>query len=178
VLKRALPRGFTLIELMIALAVLAFVLLIAYPTFVTLLANLRVRSVADGVLSGLQQARSEALKRNMAVTFSLDPASGVGGGWQLRLPDNTVLQSKASAEGGLVEVMMAGGNADIVFDNLGRRLLPVAPPAVLDVDVSNPGVDACETAGGSVRCLRVTVPVGGGVRLCDPRRPAGDPQAC
>lgn len=177
-LRQAWPRGFTLIELMIAIAVLAFVLLIAYPTFVTLLANLRVRAVADSVLSGLQQARSEALRRNMAVTFRFDPASGVGGGWELRLPNNTLVQATSSAEGGLVEAQMAGGNADIVFDNLGRRLLPVAPPAVLDIDISNPNVAACELAGGSVRCLRVTVPVGGGVRLCDPRRPAGDPQAC
>jgi len=177
-LRRAFTRGFTLVELMVAIALLAFLLLIAYPGFVTMLANLRVRAVGDGVLSGLQYARGEALKRNMEITFRLDPVTGVGGGWQVVLPDTTVIQQKSAAEGGAVEAQMAGGNVDVVFNNLGRRSQPAAPPANLDIDITNPGVAACETAGGSIRCLRVTVALGGEVRLCDPRRPAGDPQAC
>lgn len=177
-LRRAGARGFTLIELMVTIALLAFLLLLAYPGFVTMLANLRVRSVADGVLSGLQYARGEALKRNMDIAFRIDPGTGVGGGWQVVLPDNTVIQRKSAAEGGAVEAQMAGGNVDVVFNNLGRRSQPAAPPARLDIDITNPGVAACETAGGSIRCLRVTVALGGEVRLCDPRRPAGDPQAC
>lgn len=176
-LKRATPCGFTLVELMVTIALLAFLLLVAYPTFATMLANLRVRAVADGVLSGLQYARGEALKRNQSITFRFDPASGVGGGWQVLLPDTTLIQQQ-SAAGGAVEAGMTGGNVDIVFDNLGRRLLPAAPPATLGIDITNPGVAACETAGGSIRCLRVTVALGGGLRLCDPRRPVGDPQAC
>lgn len=177
-LKSGSARGFTLIEMMVAIALLAFLLLITYPGFVTMLANLRVRAVADGVLSGLQYARTEALKRNMEITFRFDPVSGVGGGWQVLLPDLTVIQQKSAADGGAVEAMVAGGNVDIVFDNLGRRILPASPPAVVAIDITNPGVDNCEGAGGSIRCLRVTVAVGGEVRLCDPRRPAGDPQAC
>lgn len=176
-LNKGLPKGFTLVELMVTIALLAFLLLIAYPGFVTMLANLRVRSVADGVLSGLQYARGEALKRNMEITFRIDPVSGVGGGWQVLLPDATVIQQKSAAEGGGVEAQMNGGNVDIVFENLGRRSLPAAPPATLDIDITNPSVDTCEPAG-SIRCLRVTVALGGEVRLCDPRRPAGDPQAC
>lgn len=171
------PRGFTLIELMVTIALLTFLLTIAYPGFVAMLANLRVRSVADGVLSGLQHARGEALKRNQEVTFRFDPATGVGGGWQVLLPDTTAIQSKAAAEGGAVEAQMAGGNVDVVFDNLGRRSQPAAPPAVLNIDITHPTVAACEPAG-SVRCLRVTVALGGEVRLCDPRRSSGDPQAC
>lgn len=177
-LRQAFTRGFTLVEVMVAIALLAFLLLIAYPGFVTMLANLRVRAVADGVLSGLQYARGEALKRNLDITFRLDPATGVGGGWQVELPDTTLIQQKSAAEGGAVEAQMVGGNVDVVFNNLGRRSLPVAPPANLDIDITNPGVAACETAGGSIRCLRVTVALGGEVRLCDPRRPVGDPQAC
>lgn len=175
---RGFFRGFTLVELMVTIALLAFLLLLAYPGFVTMLANLRVRAVADGVLSGLQYARGEALKRNMEITFRIDPNNGVGGGWQVALPDATVIQQKSAAEGGAVEAQMVGGNVDIVFDNLGRRSLPAAPPATLDIDITNPGVDACELNGGSIRCLRVTVALGGEVRLCDPHRPVGDPQAC
>jgi type IV fimbrial biogenesis protein FimT len=171
-------HGFTLIELMIAITLLALLLIAAFPAFTTMLSNLRVRSVADGVLSGLQYARGEALKRNMEITFRIDPVTGVGGGWQVALPDNTLIQSKSAAEGGAVEAVINGGNVDIVFDNLGRRSAPAVPPARVDIDITNPAVSNCEGAGGSVRCLRVTVALGGEVRLCDPRRPAGDPQAC
>jgi len=169
-------RGFTLIEAMVTIALLGFLLLVGLPAFTTMLANLRVRAVSDGVLSGIQFARAEALKRNQNMTFRLDPLTGVGGGWQVLLPDGTMIQSKSAAEGGAVQVALATADTEIVFDNLGQRLLPAAP-ARLNVDVSNPGVGNCEPVG-SVRCLRITVSIGGEARLCDPRRAAGDPQAC
>jgi len=159
-------RGFSLIELMVAITLLAFLLLLGLPTFTTMISNLRVRSVSDSVLSGIQSARMEALKRNASIVFELDPVTGVGGGWKVYPTGNNadVLHSKAGSEGGAVQVAMDTG----------------APNAtgVLDVDVSNPGVGSCEDMGGSVRCLRVTVSLGGGTRLCDPNRTTGDPQAC
>lgn len=170
-------RGFTLIEVIIIIALIGLLLVAGLPAFTTMLSNLRVRSVSDGVLSGLQFARTEALKRNLNVTFRLDPLTGVGGGWQVLLPDLTVIQSKSAAEGGAVLVELAAGT-EIVFNNLGQRLIPDVTTPVLNVNMSNPGVANCETAGGSVRCLRVTVSIGGATRLCDPRRTAPDPQAC
>lgn len=173
------PRGFTLIEVMIAIALVGLLLLAGMPTFATMISNLRVRSVSDSVLSGIQFARTEALKRNQNVTFRLDPLTGVGGGWQVLLPaDNTVLQSKSATEGGTVLVALGTEDTEVVFNNLGRRNFPNPATPVLDVDVSNPGVGSCEAAGGSVRCLRITVTIGGEARLCDPQRPSGDPQAC
>ena len=175
-------RGFTLIEAMIAIALLAFLLLLGLPAFSTMLSNLRVRSVSDSVLSGVQAARTEALKRNLNITFELDPATGIGGGWKVYPTANTadVLQSKSSSEGGNVLVAIDTGATTIEFNNLGRRVLPIVAngTGTLDIDVSNPGVSNCEANGGSVRCLRVTVSIGGETRLCDPNRPTGDPQAC
>lgn len=175
-------RGFSLIELMVAIALLAFLLLLGLPTFATMISNLRVRSVSDSILSGIQNARIEALKRNASITFELDPITGIGGGWKVYPTGNSadVLHSKGGSEGGAVQVALDTGATLIEFNNLGRRTLPVVPNAtgVLDVDVSNPGLGSCEDAGGSVRCLRVTVSLGGETRLCDPNRPTGDPQAC
>lgn len=173
--SRTTARGFTLIEAMIAIALLALLLLVAMPAFMTMISNLRVRSVSESILSGIQVARTEALKRNQVVTFRLDSATG--GGWSVVLADNTVTQAKSASEGGAVEVAVETGATEIVFNNLGRRQLPEAPPAILKVDVSNPDIGSCEPAG-SVRCLRITVGIGGEVRLCDPKRPTGDPQAC
>lgn len=172
------PRGFTLIEVMIAIALVGLLLLAGMPTFATMISNLRVRAVSDSVLNGIQTARTEALKRNLNVTFRLDPLSGVGGGWQVLLPDNTVLQSKSAVEGGAVLVALEPVGTEIVFNNFGRRSLPDATTPMLDVNVSNPGVGNCEAQNGSVRCLRIAVSIGGESRLCDPKRPSGDPQAC
>lgn len=175
-------RGFTLIEVMITITLLAFLLLLALPAFTTMISNLRVRNVSDSVLSGIQSARTEALKRNINISFELDPATGIGGGWKVYPTSNNadVLHSKSSSEGGGVQVALDTGATIIEFNNLGRRVLPAVPNATgtLDVDVSNPGTGACEDTGGSVRCLRVTVSLGGETRLCDPNRPTSDPQAC
>jgi type IV fimbrial biogenesis protein FimT len=175
-------RGFTLIEAMIAIVLLSILLLLGLPSFMTMLSNLRVRSVSDGVLSGIQVARTEALKRNLNITFQLDPLTGVGGGWRVYPTNDTtnILQSKSTNAGGAVLVAMAAGATELEFNNLGRRILPVVTngTGTLDIDVSNPGYGACEASSGPVRCLRITVSIGGETRLCDPNRTTGDPQAC
>lgn len=66
-------RGFTLIELMVTLAVAAILLSIATPSFITLIENNRATSAANDVLASLQFARSEAVKR--AASVSLCPSS-------------------------------------------------------------------------------------------------------
>lgn len=179
-LNRHIQCGFTLIEAMVAVALVSFVLLVGLPAFANMVSNLRVRSVSDSVLSGIQAARIEALKRNIGITFELDPVSGVGGGWRVYPTGNSadVLHSKGSSEGGEVLVGLDTGDTQILFGRLGQRTYPDAATPVLAVDISNPNFDLCEAAGGSVRCLRVAVSIGGESRLCDPKRPTGDPQAC
>jgi type IV fimbrial biogenesis protein FimT len=175
--------GFTLVELIITIALVALVLTMGLPAFMNMLTNLRVRAVADSVLAGAQVARTEALKRNRNLAFRLDAATG--GAWTVGEVDTsnniiTTLQSRSAGDGGTVSVAMTpGGTTQVIFNNLGRRVLPT--PAAVDImaiDVTSPAAGTCEHGGGRVRCLRVTVSIGGEVRLCDPKRPTGDPQAC
>ena len=60
-------RGFTLIELMVGLAVMSILLLVAVPSFSNLLAEQRLRQVSQELRSTLALARSEAVKRNQSV---------------------------------------------------------------------------------------------------------------
>ena len=62
-------RGFTLIELMITVGVVAILTFAVTPTLLTTLRSARVRAVAAAWHDGLTQARIEAIRRNARVTF-------------------------------------------------------------------------------------------------------------
>jgi len=60
-------RGFTLVEMMIVIAVLGIILTIAIPSFTEMMDSSRTRRAADAISSFLVNAKSEAIKRNMPV---------------------------------------------------------------------------------------------------------------
>lgn len=63
--------GFTLIELMVTIAVLAIIVGIAAPSFGTQLANQRVKSTVSIIESALTEAKSESiiLRQNVSVIY-------------------------------------------------------------------------------------------------------------
>ncbi|WP_287655570.1 GspH/FimT family pseudopilin, partial [Accumulibacter sp.] len=64
-------RGFSLVELLVGMAILGVLLAIAMPAFSNWLRNARVRTAAESVQNGLQLARAEAVRRNTSVRFQL-----------------------------------------------------------------------------------------------------------
>ena len=60
-------RGFTLVELMIALALLAIVTVVAVPTFTSTINNNRLSSASNDLAAVLQTARMEAVRRGQRV---------------------------------------------------------------------------------------------------------------
>lgn len=61
-------RGFTLVELLVVLAVSSILLTIAIPGYAFLANTNRLAAVTNDLVSALQMARSEAIKRGMPVT--------------------------------------------------------------------------------------------------------------
>ncbi len=75
--------GFTLVELMIALAVLVILLAVGIPQSVGIVTNNRVTSQANELMETFSVARSEAIKRTAEVRVVPNNAANWGQGWTL-----------------------------------------------------------------------------------------------
>lgn len=65
VMDQRRERGFTLIELMVTIALVAVMLVLAAPSFVTFQRNAQLTSAANSLLAALSAARAEAMKRQL-----------------------------------------------------------------------------------------------------------------
>lgn len=172
-MKMIATRGFTLIELMIALAVMGILLAVGFPSMSVWLQNTRIRAAAEGGLNGMQLARAEAVRRNAGVQLAFD----ANGGWTANVvAGGEVIQSRPSSDGSAnIAVSFFPADADTVtFNGLGRVATNVdGSSSLTQIDIDSTAMTAAQS-----RELRVAVPTGGVARMCDPQLPAGDPRAC
>lgn len=108
--------GFTLVELMVTIAVLAIISAIAYPSFTSIINSNRLTAAANEVLASAQLARSEAVRLNQTValcpanaTFTdcgggnpqswllLDESGAILRSWQVKAPVRVVASPSISA---------------------------------------------------------------------------------
>jgi prepilin-type N-terminal cleavage/methylation domain-containing protein len=80
--------GFSVIELMIVVAIAGILLAIAVPSLQSSITSARTRGVAESIYTGLSQARSEAIRRNAPMRFQL-----------VSTMDNACVYSAASGQG-------------------------------------------------------------------------------
>lgn len=203
-----LQRGFTLIEVVIAIAVMGMLLMLGVPSMSEWLQNSQIRTAAEIMAQGLQTARAEAVRRNTSVRFSLVDTldascalSATGQNWIVSRNDPSeqcngaevvdfiepndaaiaqILQKRLGTEGTpnalIAATDDAAASSNVTFNSLGRVL---NANGIDTIDVTNPSGGACKTASGNMRCLRVTVSIGGDVRMCDPFiTAAGDTRKC
>lgn len=88
-MKKNHENGFTLIELMVTVAVSAIVLSVAVPGFQDLIRNNRLATQANQLVTALNLARSEAIKRGVRVTVcktndpdATTPSCSTSANWQ------------------------------------------------------------------------------------------------
>jgi len=167
-------RGFTLVELMVTVAVLGLLLVLGAPSLRGVIENGRIRAAAESWQYGLTLARSEAVRRNALVQFVTSDD-----GWVVSTIDDTVLHSGSGKEGtAALAVTLTPDTATRVTYNAFGRVVDPNPddsPAITQVDLESanpPNLD-------SYRPLRIQLLAGGVSRVCDPALDADDdPRAC
>ena len=168
--------GMSLIELLIGLVILGVMLALGVPSFTAWLQNTQVRNAAESISNGLQLARANAIQRNKLVTFTM---IGPDSGWSVTIDSPSALepamvQSRSAVEGS-PNAVVATTNPAITFDGLGKTNMLAAA----NIQVTNPTGGTCGTGFGNMRCLNITVAVGGQIKMCDPQvLTAGDSRRC
>jgi type IV fimbrial biogenesis protein FimT len=115
-------RGFTLVELMVTITVLAILLAIAVPSFDGIRVSNRLTSYAGALASSSQLARTEAIKRDAPVTLCASTnGTSCGGVWEagwIILSGTTVIQRQQPIDAGY-RLADAGGATSIAFESTG-----------------------------------------------------------
>jgi type IV fimbrial biogenesis protein FimT len=173
------PRGFTLIEMLIAIGIVALLFKMAAPSYRTWMQNMQIRNATHAIADGLNVARGQAISRNVPVQLQLTSlANGTGAAWTAsEVLAGTVVEKWSSAEGASGSQIAPAGGGIVTFSPLGRVVAPnpidnSAPLLQVNVTSSN---DAGDPA---LRNMRVVVGNGGLARMCDPGLAQPDPRAC
>lgn len=142
--KRALghiARGFTLIELVVTVAIVAILAALGAPTMRDTVLNQQVRTATFDIYSSLIYARSEAIKRNASINV-VQAASGWAAGWTVQLAsDNSTLRTQAA----LSNTSVTGPAAAITYRRDGRLANGAAPSFTLDISGNSNIVKRCVT---------------------------------
>jgi type IV fimbrial biogenesis protein FimT len=188
--------GFSVIELVIVLAIVAILALLVVPSMKTWVANSKVRTIAESLQNDLRTAQSEALKRSRQVVFvmttsttqttgnvSLAAASTSGSNWYADVLPVTsgnddaakvfLVNTVGSQYSATVATKNSGSATAVLCFNSEGRLASNSSTG-LSFSCAVPSGTSLMTfdlsLSGADRPLRVEVQQGGRVRVCDPAK--------
>jgi type IV fimbrial biogenesis protein FimT len=110
--------GFTVMELMIVVMIVAVLATIAAPNFTGLIGGTRIKGVASDLHMAFLKARSEAVKRNAAVRVQRTGANWATGWSVVVVSDGTVLAASAARDG--IAITSPTNPANITYLQSGR----------------------------------------------------------
>ncbi len=159
-------RGFSLLELLVVMSILAIMAAASAPTLRTTMANARIRTAGESWRSGLELARGAAVRLNTSVEFVITDS-----GWQVTRADDTAtkLHQGTGREGNAdLTITPTPADADrITFSSFGTALatnINGEGPPLSEIDITASG----DAAIDGLKARRIQLSATGAARLCDP----------
>jgi type IV fimbrial biogenesis protein FimT len=196
-------RGFTLIEIVVTLIVMALAVAAVAPQITSWQRNTQVRNTADSLINAVNRARNEAVRRNEDVSLWLVTADSSGAmsadcalsntspAWVVSLLNPTnrctdavsdtvdpmIVETLGRADGAQGAVIAALNSASLPATSItfnGYGRVANTATAITRIDIDQ------QVAGADARRLRVAISGAGSVRMCDRDLPttSTDPRKC
>jgi type IV fimbrial biogenesis protein FimT len=178
-------RGFSVIELMVTVSLIAILMVLTIPAYGTWMADAHVRAVAESLTNAIRQTQATAVARGRTSLFALttDPHPGTSSApatyapnWLAALNVLSGSDEKASSLGlilqsteGSQHQVTVSGPALICFNALGRQTSLSAASNSLSASctAADPAIYQVSRSSGASRSFNVLVYAGGRVRMCD-----------
>lgn len=155
-MRQPQPRGLTLIELMIGLAILATLMSLALPSYLAYLQRTRLKAAAEGLALDFTEARFESVRRGVPLHLSFSP----GAPWCYAITTQASCDCHVRSACTVKAVQAADHRSVELSDARGASFDPASGARVGD------GIALLQTASGSR--LRVEISPLGRPRVCAP----------
>jgi type IV fimbrial biogenesis protein FimT len=171
--RKSFAKGFTLIEALVAIAILGILTALAMPSFTQSIQRYRVNAIRDDLAASLQLARTAAMTRGLPVFLVRNPAcAGVvftGGedwscGWRIVVDSNRngivnaadILLQTTLVPAGYIVINGNTGATSITINQWGQltgtgNRFSIGPVNAMATD---PTSVTCITSGGRIRFVK------------------------
>ena len=175
---RVRTYGFTLIELMVTVALAAILMTVAVPSFTTFMRNAELTSFTNSLLAGINAARGEAMKRGRYAMVVPNDGSSWDSGWTvfvdidrsqtLTAGDITILTSEAKTSALTIQ---GNGSANgstpyIMYDASGYSKVKNGSFSALTFEIKRNDVTGTELL---TQTRRLKIASTGRPRICTPK---------
>ena len=174
----ALHRGFTLIELMVTLALVVILMAFAAPSFSAFQRNSELSSFANNMVASINAARGEAMKRGRRAMVVPTNATDWGSGWVVFVDINNDAAYSSGSDVAIATAVptpsyltvtgngsAAPGTPYIMFDSSGFPKLTSGGFGALTFTIKRNDVD---TSQQDEQTRRIVISSTGRVRTCKP----------